>query len=399
MAENKDVKDVTEEVIKSDNEKGNPYHKGKGSPDGGQFTSKDSTGQSGSESGKALPSFLKKKGDVDAAGKEQLPSFLKSKTQDGEKKKSRLDIIRNRVQAPSLKNFLKYRQKRLEEMRKKNAFNSRVSRNTEMLVNEKITELAKTSRLCANVELKKLDSVLRSGLKNQFEIQASRGMYRPTSRMNASNLLFGTDKIQVFEDGDEKHMGWFDSGKGKINPETFSFEKYGNLEAADLKTAIQNTSCSQYGETKVFFKDHVRDRATFTLNDSLNEKDECQPGYLNSPADIGVWGGSYMRDDKWDKLKNCKTLHEAANVMGSSACYDEAQIHGTLKPEDVAYVSFLYESDMSTYSGVRAIKTAASMGIPVLFCDSEGQVRRVTNGSELIDFNPQIESEPYEEQK
>ena len=29
-------------------------------------------------------------------------------------------------------------------MRKKNAFNSRVSRNTEMLVNEKITELAKT---------------------------------------------------------------------------------------------------------------------------------------------------------------------------------------------------------------------------------------------------------------
>ena len=54
---------------------------------------------------------------------------------------------------------------------------------------------------------------------------------------------------------------------------------------------------------------------------------------------------------------------------------------------------------MSTYDGVRAIKTAASMGIPVLFCDSEGQVRRVTNGSELIDFNPQIESEPYEEQK
>lgn len=143
MAENKDVKDVTEEVIKSDNEKGNPYHKGKGSPEGGQFTSKDSTGQSGSESGKALPSFLKKKGDVEVAGKEQLPSFLKSKTQDGEKKKSRLDIIRNRVQAPSLKNFLKYRQRRLEEMRKKNAFNSRVSKNTEMLVNEKITELAK----------------------------------------------------------------------------------------------------------------------------------------------------------------------------------------------------------------------------------------------------------------
>ena len=86
MAENKDVKDLTEEVIKSDNEKGNPYHKGKGSPEGGQFTSKDSTGQSGSESGKALPSFLKKKGDVDVVGKEQLPSFLKSKTQDGEKK-------------------------------------------------------------------------------------------------------------------------------------------------------------------------------------------------------------------------------------------------------------------------------------------------------------------------
>ena len=131
----------------------------------------------------------------------------------------------------------------------------------------------------------------------------------------------------------------------------------------------------------------------------MNEKDECQPGYLNSPADIGVWGGSWMKDDKWDKLKNCKTLHEAANVMGSSACYDEAQIHGTLKPEDVAYVSFLYESDMSTYNGVRAIKTAASMGIPVLFCDSEGQVRRVTNGSELTEFYRQIESEPYEEQK
>lgn len=30
-------------VIKSDNTKGNPYHKGKGSPDGGQFTSSNST--------------------------------------------------------------------------------------------------------------------------------------------------------------------------------------------------------------------------------------------------------------------------------------------------------------------------------------------------------------------
>lgn len=399
MAENKDIKDVTEEVIKSDNEKGNPYHKGKGSPEGGQFTSKDSA-DSGSRDGKTLPSFLKKKGEAVASDSDKtLPSFLKEKAKDGEKKKSRLDIIRQRTQAPSLKNFLKYRQQRLEKMRKRGDFNARVDEHTEKLVNEKITELAKSSRLCSNVKLESLDSVLKTGLKNQFEIQSSRGMYRPTERMKATNLLFGTDKIQVFEDGDEKHMGWFDSGTGKINPETFAFEKYGNLEAADLKTAIKNTSCSHYGETKVFFKDYIRDRTTFTLNDSLNEKDESQPGYLNSPADIGVWGGAWMKNDKLDRIKKCKTLHEAASIMGSSAGYDEAQIHGVLKPEDVAYVSFMYESDMSTYNGVRAIKTATDMGIPVLFCDSEGQVKRVTNGSELTEFYRQIESEPYEEQK
>lgn len=390
----KDVKDVTEDVIKSDNEKGNPYHKGKGSPDGGQFTSKDSAESAGVAGEKKLPSFLKKKGET--TEEKPLPSFLKKKQPNengGEQKRSRIDIIRERKKAPSLNHFVEYRTKRLERMREDGKFYAKVSPEVEKAINNKITELAKNSRLCSNVKLQYLESVLNKGLKNQFEVGSSGGAYSPEMRMETSHLLFGSDIIPTRIGGD-----W----GGPKNPETFKYEKYGNLEASDLATAITNGSCSYYGNTKVFFKDYVRDRTTYSLNDSLNERKATQPGYLGSPADIGVWGGTNMYDGKKESLMRCKTLHEAANLMGSSADYNEAQIHGEIKPEDIAYIAFRYRHSLTTKDGIRAMKKADILGIPILFVDENNEVRRVTNASSLKEYGTywdEIQSEPYEEQK
>ena len=124
-----------------------------------------------------------------------------------------------------------------------------------------------------------------------------------------------------------------------------------------------------YGPVKVIFKDEVKDRSTFVVNDSLLMGPEMvipspirDPSYLSAnlsqidevatawagqsgvELDYGV-GGMNMRYGSEDFTPDGSMYHDALASESTSIPYFEAQIYGKLTPDDIARVEVLPEED------------------------------------------------------
>lgn len=155
------------------------------------------------------------------------------------------------------------------------------------------------------VDSKALAHVLEDGrFKTQFETKTSGGSLAPSTRANAEQIMFGYPKNLPVE-------------KRPV---------YGYLEGS----TPEGGWVDQYGDTTVRLKDDVRDRTTFTLNDSLGPAldHHLLPTPLTDPNSNSITMDIY----KSDPLKQGATLEDI------SSFYAEAQIHGGVTVNDIEEV-------------------------------------------------------------
>lgn len=177
---------------------------------------------------------------------------------------------------------------------------------------------------------------------NQHQAQGSRGMGRSPE---TEARMFGLPE---------------DSGPGEL-------PKYGYL-------GPDTDGVTDYGPIKVIFKDNVKDRATFTVNDSLMMGSEVVPSPVRDPSYLSAnlaqidevasaWaidpdapdydptsGDTMGMNERYgaeseDFIPNGDIWHDPIANMATSIPYVEAQIYGKLTPADIAKVEVLDEED------------------------------------------------------
>lgn len=354
--------------------KGNPYHK----ESNGRFTSADGVGSAAVEEteetkmggsdetapAKKLPSFLKPKkelhkmlkpkGSVVSGG---LEDALKRGLKNAENEEKRSKIV-------TLRDFKKTHDKNLSWLISHHTLVD-FDEESVKIINDKIDELKKTSRLCVNARISVVPLILKNGQKNQFETKTTRGYYGP-ERLVYSQKRFGTPKSFTYGD-----------------KECYQLEKYGNIQSPDLYTAITNRDCSMYGTIKLYYKrENVDYRTTLSLGDSLNNRMGMQPGLFTDKSDIAMWGRKKSRDyTKYDEKKivsrisQAKSLHEISDILGFE--YAETQIHGEITPNDFESMSIDKISDFEAGYCDEAIIAAQQLGMPT-YCASDGNIYQVS---------------------
>lgn len=356
--------------------KGNPYHK----ESNGRFTSADGVGAApveeteetkigGSDEtapAKKLPSFLKPKKEVHKMLKPKgsgvsggLSEALKRGLKNAENEEKRSKIV-------TLRDFKRTHDFNLAKLKRQGVL-VRFSKESQKIINDKIDELKKTSRLCVNAYASVIPLILENGQKNQFETNSTEGYYGP-GRLTFSKEKFGTPENFVYG-----------------SQECYQLEKYGNIQSPDLSYALRNLTCSGYGNIKLFYKrDNVDYRTTLTLGDSLNNREKMQPGLFTDKSDIGMWGTDRMLDWKslYDEedivrdISSAKTLHEIARILGLE--YAEIQVHGEITADDFEYMGVNEIYDFESGRCDEAIFAAQQKGIPTFCSTYDGNIYRLS---------------------
>ncbi len=172
-----------------------------------------------------------------------------------------------------------------------------------------LKDYVEQSEVSVRVPSKVLGSILNDGLKNQHETGKSAGaLVNRSLRKDAEQTMFGLPKSSKPSD----------------------YPIYGYME---LKKGGPHPGVAQYGDARITLKESVKDRASFTVSDSLltGAKGRVLPTPMRSPGieavGAGVWG---------KKLAGVKTPAQAMQQIP----YMEVQVHGGVKARDIARVDF-----------------------------------------------------------
>jgi hypothetical protein len=268
---------------------------------------------------------------------------IRKKYKIGEKSEENQDTVKGKtltnnenydtIELPkSLENFDEYQQKWVDThiaMRAKD----------KEILQQGIQSVLDNNAYSMRVNSKNLENIIDNGFLNQFETKTSNGTLSNADRRNASYRLFGNDAL---------HM------------DNSEFEKYGYLGSMDFIEDSQTSTSSQYGKTIIRFnKDKLKDRVTYTLDDSLGNAlyNEVVGGKIGEECSIsGV--PIFNIDDCLDYFKegdltDIYNADEFAQIMGCR--YFELQYHGKLTIDDVESICFTGR-DKPTEKALKTLK-------------------------------------------
>ncbi|MFR0540080.1 minor capsid protein [Lactobacillus delbrueckii] len=188
----------------------------------------------------------------------------------------------------------------------------------------------------ARVPIEKLRDIIEDGLKNQFETGTSKGMFNREGRIKLAKHIYSLTDEEI----------------KSMKPE--DYEKYGYLWDSEDEEP-KYTAVKKYGSATVVFKDAVKERTTYFSTDSMGTGENSWDNSWRA-AKVGELNPSYIRKIGHMKGENGKSLqernlekdpslaidtHKYSNinkVTNTQTDYTEAQIHGNLSKDDIAYV-------------------------------------------------------------
>jgi len=185
-----------------------------------------------------------------------------------------------------------------------------------VMLAEQAADLPPTTKVSVTVPANRMAAILKDGrLKNQFETGTSKGLNLPRVRESAEALQFGLPQ--------------------GTNPATRPI--YGMMESGGVVVPSSARGNEQYGTVTLVLKDAVRDRTTFTKEDSLNRQGD--------PVPAEDAGRTLSARDPDSKAEFDRKAALRAERPTRTAGYYEAQIHGGVATSDIEKVII----DTSTY--------------------------------------------------
>ena len=177
-----------------------------------------------------------------------------------------------------------------------------------------------------------VQQILADGeIKTQFETGTSRGALNHDVRRANEMTQFGLDPFQTAAN-DRPVYGYVDVDGANDMRE--------NKAATQLEANAYNRylTLSQYGNVRVVLKDHVKDRTTFTVGDSLDNAARSSP--MAEPA-MDSWAGEYNLPKDLTPIRGA-----TSPVFEDTRRYVEAQVHGGVHVTDIAYIVVPSGSDL-----------------------------------------------------
>ena len=199
------------------------------------------------------------------------------------------------------------------------------------LIRKKIKNVEENSAFLMRYKREDLESLTKTNkFMNLFETGTSSGVPNTNARMVASRNLFGHN----------------------LEKETFIFsEKYGYLSSKDFLEDIDFFSkrygTSQYGDIIINFnKDKIKDRITYTLDDSLlaGATKAVVPGDFNKNLSLGI--DKYNLKKYYESLKSLSESDDAISLTkeikkeNGFFRYIELQYPGDITLDDVNEICF-----------------------------------------------------------
>lgn len=204
------------------------------------------------------------------------------------------------------------------------ALNENVSESTVKVFTAKLNN----SPLVINFSTKHLPKIAKdSHYRNQFETGHSSGYYHKQTRAEWESNLFSDTY-------------------GKSTKNGFDRPKYGNL-------MIGRSPQFSYGEAYFILKDNVKDRTTFTLGDSGNEKFSSDHVYSFKYA-----------------LSSYEKMHDTIDPVETLTCYGyiEIQIHGPIRlDKDVETLYLPKRPNSSGKYDIKDVNKLKSRGINIKY--------------------------------
>ena len=182
------------------------------------------------------------------------------------------------------------------------------------------------SDVAVRVPSKVLDNILDDGLKNQLQTGKSTGaLVSKGLRRDAEQTMFGLPKRAPAE----------------------AHPTYGYME---LRGVAPHAGVARYGDARLTLKTAVKDRATFTMADSLlsGASGRSLPAPLNDPH-IGAADGWGPR-----VLAASKKPPKAEDII-KTVPYMEVQIHGSVKSKDIARIDFAKKPDAAMQKRLKGL--------------------------------------------
>ena len=199
------------------------------------------------------------------------------------------------------------------------------------LIRKKIKNVEENSAFLMRYKREDLESLTKTNkFMNLFETGTSGGVPNTNARMIASKNLFGHN----------------------LDKKSFvSSEKYGYLSSKDFLKDIEFFSkrhgTSQYGDVIINFnKDKIKDRITYTLDDSLlaGATKAVVPGDFNKNLSLGI--DKYNLKKYYESLKSLLESDDAISLTkeikkeNGFFRYIELQYHGDITLDDVNEICF-----------------------------------------------------------
>ena len=227
-------------------------------------------------------------------------------------------------------------------------------------LNAGIKYLLDNNEFCMNFDAKNIVSILKKGFMNQIQTATdpeikgkTHGMYSPTTRKKVSQMMFGTPKGTKAEE----------------------YEKYGYLGNPLDEETDKKKYASHYGAATVIFKkDRLKNRTTYTYNDSLGSgldgtalpgKDGDSPTWEGAAYNgISSWTGkpSSMMEAVMDAPSKKTPLKD---IVGSYD-YIELQYHGDLTMSDVDTIVFRSPYDYDAYVTPDVKEALDALGVKIV---------------------------------
>lgn len=195
----------------------------------------------------------------------------------------------------------------------------------ERMVTEEVLPVIPTMSAWIRLTADGLEDVLDDGrFKSQHEAGRSNGAYNPQRRDRFEEQKFG----EYEADHQRPIYGYLDSEDGYLQHRD---GRSVSVNDVGYDSARVQERLYQYGLVAVRLKDHVKQRTTFTVGDSLDQEDNVHPSWMTEPQ---VWSV----DPYVVAPKEPDSPIVYIDDPGTWPLYAEAQVHGAVRVEDIAEV-------------------------------------------------------------
>jgi hypothetical protein len=184
------------------------------------------------------------------------------------------------------------------------------------------------TRMVARAPLDAVPHIMQHGLLNQHAIPSSGALLDPDLRAHGEGKAFGIPA------GSEHH----------------AYPKYGYLEPQEAaeRDPFDHRATAHFGDAKLVFKPHMRQRSTFTAGDSFDGMidDTHLPAPMQAPhyTAAGKFLGKLIHAHDYPLLRTLK----------APGGYWETQMHGPVTHEDIHHVEFPAEPPAHVQEALRA---------------------------------------------